>query len=45
MGQDMKDIGRTIKLMAKADLYTLMVMYMRETGRMIKPMAKESTLM
>jgi len=45
MAQDMKDIGKITKLMARVDLYMLMGMSMREIGKMTRLMAKESTLM
>lgn len=41
----MKDTGRIIRLMAEADLFTQMGMFMRESGRMTRLMVKVSTLM
>jgi len=37
----MKDTGKITPLMVKEDLSMLMVMYMKGTGKMIKPMEKE----
>ena len=38
---DMKVSGEIIELMAKENLLTLMAMFMRETGLMIRPMERE----
>ena len=42
---DMKDIGRTTKLMAGEDLFMQMEMFTKVNGKMIKLTVKEFTLM
>jgi len=41
MVHDMKVSGETIKPMVKANLFTLMAMYTKENGSMIKQRVKE----
>jgi hypothetical protein len=41
MVPDMKVSGETIKLMAKANLFTLMAMFTKENGSMTKQRVKE----
>ena len=40
MDPDMKDNGKIIELMDMEGWYTLRVIYMKEIGKMIKPMVK-----
>jgi len=41
MGQNMKGNGKIIKLMAKVNFGMLMVIFLKEIGKMIKPMVME----
>lgn len=45
MGHYMKDIGKTTRQMERVDSFMQMVMCMKATGKMTKPMATEFTCM